>query len=277
MKDLFNKNNQQKHQFKSYYCAGCRQRKPCGKLDHGYCCPCQFQIEQEKAQAYNSYPEVLVSKQIDREKRLRQLQLLKGYPSCRQCGSKGVDAYNLYENSRLVCQPCLMRKEGESSSPISFLERRKWFKRCWKIDLGEWLENYDCLPVNADCAREWLKDKGHLPNKCDCLEREAQETYELFANALREMEEKLKECQCVSSPKVRVSSDNFAWCERCEESIAVASKKRVIRNRNDPRFWGLEVEEKVLCGSCLGKLVEQMPLRKKYLFREYEKREYWKQ
>jgi hypothetical protein len=48
----------------------------------------------------------------------------------------------------------------------------------------------------------------------------------------------------------------------------------VVKNRNDPRFWGLEVEKKVLCGNCLGKLVEQMPRRKKYLFKEYRRRGY---
>jgi hypothetical protein len=50
------------------------------------------------------------------------------------------------------------------------------------------------------------------------------------------MEKKIKECGCEESEKVRVKSDNYAWCEICDKTIAVASKKRVIRNRNDPRF-----------------------------------------
>jgi len=29
-------------------------------------------------------------------------------------------------------QPCLMEKEGSSSSPISFLEQQKWYKKYWK-------------------------------------------------------------------------------------------------------------------------------------------------
>jgi len=87
-------------------------------------------------------------------------------------------------------------------------------------------------------------------------------------------------CQCLGGEKVRVkylNSDGSGWteCERCERLIDSAGHHRVVKNRNDPRFWGLEVEEKVLCGSCLGKLVEQMPKRKKYLFWEYEKRGYW--
>jgi hypothetical protein len=103
------------------------------------------------------------------------------------------------------------------------------------------------------------------------LEIEAKETYELFTNLLREMEEQLKECQCKVSSKVRVDSDDFAWCEKCKVSISVASKKRVIKNRNDPRFWGLEVEEKVLCGNCLESKKESMPPLRKAEFNRYRK------
>jgi hypothetical protein len=97
------------------------------------------------------------------------------------------------------------------------------------------LEKFRCLPVDAECAREWLKDKEHL-KKCECLGVEAQKLYKLFANSLKEYQEKLKECKCETSKKVRVSSDDYAWCEICESSISVASKKRVIKNRNDPKF-----------------------------------------
>lgn len=277
MKGLLNKTNQQKHQFKSYYCAGCRQRKPCGKLDHQYCCHCYYQNQEARIQRYNRYEEVLASKHIDREKRLRQLQLLRSYPGCKNCRSKEVDAYSLYEENRLVCQPCLMKKEGSSSSPISFLGERKWYKKRWGIDLAEWLDNYQCLPVNAGCADKWLKDKEHLPNQCACLEVEAKEIYLLFANSLREMEEKLSECACEMSEKVRVGSDDYAWCESCDKTIEVASKKRVVKNRNDPRFWGLNIKERVLCGGCLANWVEKMPVSKKYIFNKYEKRGYWKQ
>ena len=87
-------------------------------------------------------------------------------------------------------------------------------------------------------------------------------------------------CRCLGSEKVRVkyiSSDGSGWssCERCEKTISSAGHHRVVKNRNDVRFWGIESKWKVLCGSCLGKLVEEMPRRKKYLFREYEKRGYW--
>ena len=87
-------------------------------------------------------------------------------------------------------------------------------------------------------------------------------------------------CECLGGEKVRakyISSDGSGWteCERCEKIISSAGHHRVVKNRNDPKFWGLEVEEKVLCGNCLGNLVEKMPRRKKYLFKEYGKRGYW--
>jgi hypothetical protein len=97
------------------------------------------------------------------------------------------------------------------------------------------LEKFQCLPVDAECAREWLKDKEHLKN-CQCLEIKVRETVEDYANSLKEYQEKLKECKCVKSEKFRVDSDDYAWCKICEGTIYVASKKRVIKNRNDPRF-----------------------------------------
>lgn len=97
------------------------------------------------------------------------------------------------------------------------------------------MEKFQCLPVNAECARKWLKDKEHLKN-CACLEEEAREIYELFTGSLRESEEKLKNCACKKSEKVRINNDYFARCEKCEKNIVVASKKRVIKNRNDPKF-----------------------------------------
>jgi hypothetical protein len=227
-------------------------------------------MEQVKAEEYSDYQQVYQRKVKQQKDRNKQYQLLKNYQGCKQCGSKEVDAYDLYEENRLVCQPCLMRKKGSSSSPINFLEQERWYKRFWKIELAEWLETYNCLPVNAECAKKWLKDKKHLDN-CQCLELEAKGHYLLVNDNLKRSWEKLKDCQCETSPKVRVSNDNYAWCERCEVGIPAASKKRVIKNRNDPRFWGLNVKEKVLCGKCLEKSKEKMTPLRRAKFNEYRK------
>ena len=88
-------------------------------------------------------------------------------------------------------------------------------------------------------------------------------------------------CQCLKTEKPRVKhigSDGSGWisCEgvECERIISSAGHHRTIRNRNDPKFWGLEVKERVLCLECLGKLVEKMKASKKYVFNKYRKRGY---
>jgi hypothetical protein len=134
MKDLLNKNKKEKTLFKSYYCVGCRQSKPCQLLTSwdsdwkSYCCSCYYQNEQQKAKDYSSYEKVLSSKQKEQLVKNKQYQLLKNYLGC-SCGSLAVDAYSLHQDSQLVCQPCLMSKEGGASSPISFTEQSKWYKK----------------------------------------------------------------------------------------------------------------------------------------------------
>lgn len=270
MKEVFKESNKVKYQFRSYYCQGCNQKKPCGLLSGERCCQCFHKSEQVRTQEYNSYEKVLGDKQKSQEVRIKQLKFLREYAGCSRCGSKEVDAYELYENNRLVCQPCLVKKIGQSSSPISFARESKWYQKRWRINLEEWLNTYDCLPINANCAREWLKNKEHLKN-CVCLEQETKELCELFTNSLKKAEEKLKKCFCKKSKKVRVDSDYYAWCESCEKSIVVASKKRVIKNRNDPRFWGLEVKEKVLCGECLEVRKGEMKSLRRAEFNRYRR------
>jgi hypothetical protein len=55
------------------------------------------------------------------------------------------------------------------------------------------LEKFQGLLVNAECAREWAKDKEYLKNR-QYLELEAKELYDLFASSLKKCQEKLKEC-----------------------------------------------------------------------------------
>lgn len=118
-------NNQQKHQFKSYYCAGCNQVKSCSILSKECCCFCYFKRERKRAKEHSSYEKVLVSKQRERKKHIRQLLLLKNYLGCKQCKSKEIDAYNWYEKNRLFCWACLVKKGRGSSNPISFTGESK--------------------------------------------------------------------------------------------------------------------------------------------------------
>lgn len=137
------------------------------------------------------------------------------------------------------------------------------------------MDNYQCLPVNAECANKWLKDKEHLKN-CACLEIEVQSLVDLFTSSLKEKEKKLKKCRCETSTKVRIdyldsAGSGWTYYEKCEVRIGSAGHHGVIKNRNDPQFWGLEVKEKILCGDCLAKLAEKMLSLRRAEFNRYRK------
>jgi len=53
--------------------------------------------------------------------------------------------------------------------------------------------------------------------------------------------------------------------------VKSAGHHGVIKNRNDPRFWGLNVKEKVLCGNCLESKKEKMLPLRKVEFNRYRK------
>ena len=68
---------------------------------------------------------------------------------------------------------------------------------------------------------------------------------------------------------------DLAKCYLCGKELEGASKKSVIKNRNNPGFWGVSSSYKILCLGCIGKkfynrLVDWQ--RKK--FREYRRRGY---
>lgn len=144
------KNSPAKKQLKSYHCAGCKQRKSCGKLDEGekYCCVCYQEILEE----------------------LEQERLLV---------SSAQQVLDDYRSGVIVCQ-----------------------------------------------------------------------------------------CLGAEKPRIKyISSDGSGWikCERkeCRRIVAGAGHHGVIKNRNNPEFWGLNVPEKVLCGECLeSKKGEMKPLRR---------------
>jgi hypothetical protein len=129
MTDLEKENHQAKHQIRTHYCLECKQKKPCKLLSSEKCCFCFYHQEREKSQEYSTYEKVLADRQKELESRIQQLKLLREYSSCSQCESKQVDAFELYENNKLVCQPCLAKKTSQSSSPISFEEQSKWYQK----------------------------------------------------------------------------------------------------------------------------------------------------
>ena len=104
------------------------------------------------------------------------------------------------------------------------------------------------------------------------MKREKQERPEPEERLKQRWQEIENECQCQISTKIRVKCDLLTNCERCQKNISAAEKKRVIKNRHDPRFWGLEIKEKILCFQCLKAHYIDMPQGKKHTFRKYLKR-----
>ena len=68
---------------------------------------------------------------------------------------------------------------------------------------------------------------------------------------------------------------DWASCYLCGEELAGASKKGVVKNRNNPGFWGVESEFKIICLECLGKrYLSQLSRSKHKTYRKYLKRGY---
>ncbi len=68
---------------------------------------------------------------------------------------------------------------------------------------------------------------------------------------------------------------DWANCYGCGKELAGASKKGVVKNRNNPSFWGVESEWKILCLGCVGrKYYQSMSKGKQRTFNKYVKRGY---
>ena len=86
----------------------------------------------------------------------------------------------------------------------------------------------------------------------------------------------------VALPRVRpikVVKPNRSYdkcaCYLCGKELAGASKKGVVKNRNNPSFWGLNTEYKILCLRCLErKFYSAMGKSKQKTLRKYLRRGY---
>lgn len=119
---------------------------------------------------------------------------------------------------------------------------------------------------------------------CSCYQKiweELEEEQLLIKSAqiiLNDYRSRVITCQCLGTEKPRivyVDSDGSGWSkcegEQCDKTIKSAGHHRVIKNRNNPKFWGLEVEEQVLCGNCLEAKKEIMTPLRRAKFNEYKK------
>lgn len=68
---------------------------------------------------------------------------------------------------------------------------------------------------------------------------------------------------------------DWASCYLCGKELRGASKKGVIKHRNDPKFWGIKSEWKIMCLECIGKrFYNRMVDWQRKKFREYRRRGY---
>jgi len=68
---------------------------------------------------------------------------------------------------------------------------------------------------------------------------------------------------------------DWASCYLCGKELRGASKKGVIKNRNNPSFWGVGSSYKILCLVCIGKeFYKRISRGKRKTWRKYLERGY---
>lgn len=86
----------------------------------------------------------------------------------------------------------------------------------------------------------------------------------------------------VALPKVRPikvvkpnKSYDWANCYLCSKELRGAGKTGLVKNRNNPSFWGVSTEYKILCLGCVGrKYLDQLSKSKRRTFNKYVRRGY---
>ena len=76
--------------------------------------------------------------------------------------------------------------------------------------------------------------------------------------------------------KVVVNQDYYrASCYLCSKELKGAGKHGTVKNRNNPSFWGIKSEWKILCLKCLGKrFYSKLEPSKRKTWNKYVKRGY---
>jgi hypothetical protein len=68
---------------------------------------------------------------------------------------------------------------------------------------------------------------------------------------------------------------DLAKCYLCSKELKSASKKGVVKNRNNPGFWGIGSVYKILCLECIGReFYRRMVDWQRKKWREYRRRGY---
>lgn len=84
-----------------------------------------------------------------------------------------------------------------------------------------------------------------------------------------------KRTQRIEKPVKPNRPYDLANCYDCGKELKSASKKGVIKNRNNPVFWGIASSYKIMCLECIGKrFYGRMVDWQRKKWREYKRRGY---
>lgn len=142
-----------------------------------------------------------------------------------------------------------------------------------------------CLKCGQETVCGWLDKKGEWCCFCYREILESLEKDELLISssqqALNNYRAKVVKCRCVENEKTRVKiifgdGRGVIKCEgvECNRILDSAGHHQVIKNRNNPAFWGLDIPEKVLCLACVKRQVERLTVERRKVLNKYVKRGY---
>ena len=94
----------------------------------------------------------------------------------------------------------------------------------------------------------------------------------IFGCELRQIRQKRKE----SKQEVAVNQEYYkASCYLCSKELKGAGKHGIVKNRNNPNFWGIKSIYKILCLECVGKkFFKRMVNWQQKKWKEYKRRGY---
>lgn len=94
----------------------------------------------------------------------------------------------------------------------------------------------------------------------------------IFGCELRQIRQKQKE----NKQGIAVNQEYYkASCYLCSKELKGAGKHGIVKNRNNPLFWGIKSIYKILCLECLGKkFLKRMVDWQRKKWKEYKRRGY---
>lgn len=94
----------------------------------------------------------------------------------------------------------------------------------------------------------------------------------IFGCELRQIRQKRKE----NKQEIAVNQEYYkASCYLCSKELKGAGKHGIVKNRNNPNFWGIKSIYKILCLECIGKkFFKRMVDWQQKKWKEYKRRGY---